>query len=491
MTKKFKIVSISSEVSPYSKSGGLADVARSLPKSLKRLGHSVIIITPLYKITVDIRKHKLKKIFHDIPLQFYKNRELTVSYYKGVLMKGLPIYFVSCDKYFGKKKRIYGSDDENKRFYVFNMAALRLLQLIKFQPDIIHCHDWHTGLIPELVKKKFKGSETLKNAATVFTIHNLTFQLGHNWWGIDGKKRDRGTTPLPDLKNQRHLERINFAKRAILQADIINAVSETYAQEIVKRSFGQDLNRILQNRQHKLFGVVNGIDYNEFNPAVDPGLKMNYDYRKILRKNINKDTLQRRYKLKRDRRYFIIVMTSRIAEQKGFDILLPIIPELMRQSIELIFMGDGDKEYIDKIKKVIKKYPNRIVMTPWEKNKNKETMLYAGGDASLFPSRFEPCGIGQLKSMRYGCVPIARGIGGLSDTIEDYVVDSKTGNGFIFKNYDSASVLVAIIRASSHFHHRRAWRDLVARGMKQSNSWELPAKKYLELYDKALKLKKG
>lgn len=488
--KKLKIVSVSSEIAPFSKSGGLADVARSLPKSLKRLGHNVIIITPLYKKSTDIKKHQLKKIYNNITLHIHKNRELTVSYYKGCLMRGLPVYFVSCDKYFGKKKRIYGSDDENKRFYVFDIAALRLLQLLKFKPDIIHCHDWHSGLIPELMKKKFKGSETLTNAATVFTIHNLTFQFGHNWWGVDGPKRDRGITLLPDFRDQRHLERINFAKRAILHADIINAVSETYAQEIIKRSYGQDLHRILQNREHKLFGVVNGIDFNEFNPAKDPTLKAKYDYRKILRKNINKGTLQRRYNLKRDKRYFILVMTSRIAEQKGFDILMPIISALMRQNTELVIMGDGDKEYIKKINKYIKKYPGRMALTSFDKNKDKETMLYAGGDASLFPSRFEPCGIGQLKSLRYGCLPIAREIGGLSDTIEDYDVKDKTGNGFIFKEYDHSSLLVAIIRAYSHFQHRRAWRDLMVRGMKQSSSWELPAKKYVELYHKALKFKK-
>jgi starch synthase len=487
--KKYRIVSIASEVAPFSKTGGLADVARSLPKSLKRLGHDVIVITPFYKQLIDAEQYGLKKIFADVPLHIAGNLDLTVSFWKGELMRGLPIYFVSADTYFGRKKALYGSEKDNQRFYIFDVAVLKLLLLLQFEPDIIHCHDWHTGLVPELLKKQFNDSESLQKAATVFTIHNLAFQLGHNWWEIPGPKRDRGITPLPDIKNEQDFERINFTKRAILHADVINAVSETYADEILQKNFGQDLHRILQNRKEKLFGVVNGIDYLEFDPNNDPGLTQNYNTAKAQHKLVNKETLQKRYKLAVDPAACVIIMTSRIAEQKGFDILMPIIPAMMDLHTQLVIMGDGDKEYTKQVTKYAKQYPKRIALASFEENPGHETMLYAGGDLSLFPSRFEPCGTNQLKSMRYGCIPVAREIGGLSDTVTDVDTKAPESNGFVFTEYNAFAFLAAIARAYAHFQHPISWKELLVRAMQQSNSWELPARKYVELYKKALKFK--
>lgn len=487
--KKYKIASIASEVAPFSKTGGLGDVTRSLPKSLKRLGHEVIVITPFYKQLIDEKKLGLKKVYSDVSVYMKDSKEITVSYWKGELMRGLPVYFVSADNYFGKQKSLYGYDNDNERFYVFDVAALKLLTLLKFDADIIHCNDWHAGLVPELLKKQFNQSETLQHAATVFTIHNLGYQMGHNWWEVPGPKRDTGITQLPDIENQKAFERVNFTKRAILHADIINAVSETYADEILQSNFGQDLHRILQNRKEKLFGVVNGIDYIEFDPNRDPHLAKQYSSAKPERKLINKEAIQKKYKLEVDPAACIIVMTSRIAEQKGFDILLPIIPALMQLHIQMVFMGDGDKDYIKEIAKLSKQYPKRIAVVGWEENKKDETMLYAGGDLALFPSRFEPCGTNQLKSMRYGCIPVAREIGGLSDTVTDVDTKAPDSNGFVFSDYDSFAFLAAIARAYAHFQHPISWKELVMRAMQQSNSWELPARKYVELFKKALKFK--
>lgn len=488
--KKLKIFSLASEVDPFSKTGGLADVTRSLPKSLRRLGHDVTVFTPLYKKVIVPETYGLKKTWADIKLNFDDNRELTVSYYRGELIKGLPIYFLSCDKYFGRKKNLYGSTHENKRFYIFSVAALKLLELLGTPVDIIHCHDWHAGLVPELLKKKYKHHPLLSSAATVFTIHNLAFQFGYNWWEIPGDKRDNGLRNLPDFNDDKHLERINFTKRAILYSDIVNAVSETYAEEILHTNFGQDLHRILKNRKEKLFGVVNGIDYLQFNPLRDPQLAANYSQTTIDKKQLNKRALQKRLGLAADGSSFVIVMTSRIAEQKGFDILLPDIDPLLQLKTQIIFMGDGDREYAKRIQKLCKQYPDRMALLPYANDQASETMLYAGGDISLFPSRFEPCGTGQLKSFRYGCVPVAREIGGLSDTVSDFDLDRDQGNGFVFTGYDSASLLVAITRAYTHFQHPVVWQKLIVRGMQQSNSWELPARKYLELYRRALRFKK-
>lgn len=489
--KKFRIASLASEVAPFSKTGGLGDVTRSLPKSLKRLGHDVIVITPLYRQIIDAEQLGLKKISDDIDLRIGKEFTTPVSFYKGELMRGLPIYFVAADHYFARKKTLYGSASDNRRFYVFDVAALKLLLLLQFKPDVIHCHDWHTGLVPELMKKQFGASETLANAATVFTIHNLAFQFGHNWWEVPGPKRDNGLVQLPDINDEAPIERINFTKRAILYADVVNAVSETYAEEILNKNYGQDLHRILQNRKDKLFGVVNGIDYGEFDPARDPGLPKQFNHGKVQNKVQNKEALQKLFHLENDATACVIIMTSRIAEQKGFDILLPIMPSLMELNTQFVFLGDGDKEYLKKLAKLIKHYPKRIALASYDTDAQKETLLYAGGDLALFPSRFEPCGTGQLKSMRYGCIPVAREIGGLSDTVTDVDTGDEQSNGFVFENYDSYSFLAALSRAYAHFHHPITWHKLVERAMLQSNSWELPARKYIELYKKALKFKKN
>ena len=487
--KPLKIVSVSAELDPFSKTGGLGDVARSLPKSLHRLGHNVIAITPLYSKLIDRKKHKLEKIYSDVKLQIDKENTVSVSYYRGQLMPGLSVYFVRCDKYFGRKKWPDVSDNEGARFYLFDVAALKLISLLKFKADIIHCHDWHTGLIPYLKKKRFNRSKTLANTATVFTIHNLTFQAGINWWEIPVKYRDKGKGSLPLFKD-RKINYTNFAKRGILYADIINTVSETYADEIIKKNFGQDLHRILVNRKHKLFGVVNGIDYNNYNPQTDPGLKKRYSVDTIHRKIVNKRHLQKVFKLPVDDRMPIIGFTSRIAEQKGFDLLLDILSTVLLRDVQVIIMGDGDKNLIERINKMKKKFPGKICQLPFYVNRKLESLVYAGGDFLLLPSRFEPCGTTQMIAFRYGCVPIVRSTGGLSDTVVNFdPIDYKKGNGFTFKNYNSQELLVAITRALETYKYKNTWKDLMRRGMRVSFSWDLPAQRYLDLYKKAKKFK--
>ena len=483
---KLKIASISAEVDPYSKSGGLADVARSLPKALKRQGHDVIVVTPFYGALIDAKKYKLKKIKEDIEIRIDKENKIKVNYWQTELMEGLPIYFVENEKYFSRRKELYGSGHENRRYLLFDLAVLKLLIKLRFKADIIHCHDWHTGLIPYFLKRDFKSSAILKNAAAVFTIHNLTFQLGHNWWEIPLEERDNGRNGLPKF-NDNKIETINFAKRAIMNADVINAVSETYAKEIMQRDFGQDLHRILRNRQDRLFGIVNGIDYKDYNPQNDPGLYRNFGYYSINLKEKNKLFLQRTYALPEDTQIPVLCMTSRIAEQKGFDLIRDISDILFRFDLQLIIMGDGDKERISQLKGLQKENHKKLIYTPFDKK--METSLYAGADFILIPSRFEPCGINQMKAMRYGCVPIARHIGGFIDTVSNYDPRWRLGNGFVFRKYDSRSMAIAISRAIECYKRENEWKELVEKVMRQSFSWEYPARKYVDLFKTALKIK--
>lgn len=478
--RKFKIATFSAEVDPFAKAGGQADVARSLPKALKRLGHEVIVVMPLHGV-VDIEKYQLKKIAEDISIQVDDNTVRKVNYWAGEMMPGLPVYFVDHHHYFGSRREIYGSKMENKRFLFFSLAALKLLQLIEFQPHVIHCHEWHTGLVPYFLKKRFVDNEFYQNISTLFTIHNLTFQMGRNWWDIPADRKDFGHSPLPDFSDTEAIESINFAKRGILYADIVNTVSEQYAQEILTKEFGQDLHKILEQRKNEFFGIVNGIDYFDYNPATDPGLYRNYDYNSIQRKEKNKRHLQRLAGLPETNDLPVLAMAGRITEQKGYDLLMDVVEPLMRLDLQLVLMGSGDKKYESFIHKMSKKYPKKFGShLPF--NTQQVTQVYAGSDMFLMPSRFEPCGLGQLISLRYGSVPIVHAVGGLADTIFDYDPRTQSGNGFVFDRYDSRDFLVAITRALVNYKYPEYWQRLVMHGMQQSYSWEIPAQKYVALY---------
>ena len=487
MPKKLKIVQISSEVAPFSKTGGLGDVSRSLPKALRRLNQDVMIITPLYGKLIDSDKYKLQLVFSDVNLRLNSKEKISVNYWRGYLMDDLPVYFVECKKFFSKYKRLYGSSRENARFLVFNVAALKLLSLLKFQADIIHCHDWQTGLIPYYLKTDFRYSKTLKKAKTVFTIHNLIFQFGHNWWEVPVENKDYGRTKIPHL-NDPALENINFVKRAILSADIINTVSEQYREEIMTKKFGQDLQRILSNRSDRLLGIINGIDYNIYNPFEDKNLVSRYSPADPKGRAQNKAWLQKKFGLPVIEDVPILCTTSRVTFQKGFESIIKIFPRLVKLDAQFIIIGTGDKKYLQELQKISRKYPNKVAFIPsHEANQKYETRVYAGSEFFLLPSVHEPCGLNQLIAMRYGCIPIVREIGGLYDTVENFDPTTRRGTGFTFRTDDEIMLFGAIVRALENYKHKTVWNNLVKRAMKQSNSWEIPAKKYLELYKKVIK----
>ncbi|MBU1149281.1 glycogen synthase [Patescibacteria group bacterium] len=483
-----QIAFISSEVDPFSKAGGLGDVARSLPKALKRLGHRIIVITPLYH-HIDTKKFGLNLIINDIPLKIDETTTRHFAVWQGWLMEDLPIYFIDSKRYFSGQKRIYGSRFDNRRFFFFDLACLELLKTIKFAPEIIQCNDWQTGLIPYFLRKRYDQDLFFKNTNSVFTIHNLVFQSGHNWWSIPNKLKDLGHGRLPRFQEREKIERINFAKRAIIHADMINTVSEQYAEEIMTKNFGQDLHNHLKKRSDRLFGIVNGIDYDVFNPAQDPGLRVNYDANHLDGKRENKSYLQSLFKLPVNPNIPVIGMATRISEQKGFDLIMDIIDPLMRLDFQLVLVGGGEKMYEKFIRQIRQKHPTKVA-AHLQFSTKIATLIYAGSDLFLMPSRFEPCGLGQLISSRYGSIPIVRATGGLADTIKNYNAKTESGNGFVFKSYDSRDMLVAIARGLENYRHHEKWQKLVKNAMEQSFGWEVPAQKYETLFSKALKLKK-
>ncbi len=486
MPGKLKIVSVSSEVAPFSKTGGLGDVARSLPKAIKRLRHDVIVVSPFYSKVIDSKVHDLKMIANGVSVVLNSGESVLVNFWQGYLMKGLPVYFVEQKKYFSHKKNIYGYENDNERFYVFNLAVIKLLQHIKYQADIIHCHDWQAGLIPYLLKTEYKGVRLFSQVKTIYTIHNLVFQMGSNWWEVPASKKDFGKKKLPSVLNS-DFKYINFAKRGILYADIVNTVSEQYREEIMTKHFGQDLDKILRSREASVFGIINGIDSRVFNPSSDPSLYKNYDYRKIHRKRLNKEFIQEELGLPVDGDVPLFCTTSRVTFQKGFQLISGVLDKIMRHDLQLVILGAGDKNYIKDLKVFAKKYPKKLLVIPsHERTLKYENQVYAGSDFFLLPSHHEPCGINQLKAMRYGCIPIVRRVGGLHDTVKNFNPATSLGTGFSFVQFDEWALFETIIRALETKKYKQVWRDLVVRAMKESNSWELPAKKYILLYRKAL-----
>lgn len=491
---KLKIISVCSEVDPFSKTGGMADVARSLPKALKKHGHFIRVFTPLYPY-IDKSAHKLKLIFENIPLLIDESKSVNFSVWQGWLSEGLPIYLIEETEYLSrhypeqkKPSDLYLGSKDNQRFIIFNLAVIESLKLLDIKPDIIQCHDWQAGLIPYYLKKRYQDETRFTNTATIFTIHNLTYQLGGNWWEIPSKIRDDERQPLPLFQNKDIIRNINLAKRGIANADIVNTVSEKYAEEIMTKKFGNGLHGILKQKKHRVFGIVNGIDYADWNPSTDPGLIERYDYDSLHNKTKNKLYLQELVGLPPDPKVPLIGWTSRLTEQKGIELIIEIIEPLLRMDIQMVILGEGAKKYTDYFAKVSKNHPKKIAAI-FDFDNQKETMVLAGADIFLLPSRFEPCGLAQLKSLRYGAIPVVHAVGGLVDTISDYNPRTGRGNGFVFKKYDSRDLLIAITRAIVNHRHRESWLKMVRRGMQQSFSWEIPAEKYVLLFRKALRTK--
>ena len=495
MDKPLKILVVSAEAVPFAKVGGLADVAGSLPKALRRLGHDARLALPKYG-QINEAQFGLTKILDSLPVPAGSNHELA-SISKSTV-EGMPAYLVGNDKYFGREE-VYGYDDDGERFVFFCRAALEMLKALDWQPDVIHCNDWHTGIIPNWLKTIYKDDPFFANTATAFTIHNLAYQ------GIFGPEllefaglADYGLIPYPTDEGLSRV--VVLMARGILFAAVINTVSEKYAQEILTPEYGERLDPILVQRRDRLFGILNGLDYEVWNPATDPDIAVNYDDAPPLSppklggkeggRVENKLALQREAGLPPDPDVPLIGMISRLADQKGFDILAEASDQLMELDLQFVLLGTGEERYHKIFADVAGKYQGQAAVF-LEFDGALARRIYAGSDAFLMPSRFEPCGLGQLIAMRYGSVPIVRSTGGLADTVQDYDPATGQGNGFAFTDYSEEALLAAVKRAVETYRHKDTWRTLMERGMRADFSWGVSARKYVELYHKALEFKQG
>lgn len=475
-----KILFVASESVPFIKTGGLADVVGSLPKYINKEEFDVRIMLPKYLALPESYKAQMKYLTHFYMDLAWRNQ------YVGVFQlnfDGITFYFIDNEYYF-EGSTPYGNIYEDiEKFAFFSKAALSILPLLDFKPDIIHCHDWQTGLLPVYLKDKFQEENFYKKIKTVFTIHNLKFQ---GVWNVNTVKDITGLSEYyftPD-KLEAYGD-ANYLKGGIVYSDFVTTVSETYANEIKTPFFGEGLDGLINARSNFLEGIINGIDYEEYNPETDTLIDKNYSVFNFRKDKIkNKRALQQELGLEKNDKVFMIGIVSRLTDQKGFDLIDYCIEEICAEDVQLVILGTGEEKYENLFRHYQWKYPERVSANIYYSNE-KAHKVYAACDAFLMPSLFEPCGLSQLISLRYGTVPIVRETGGLKDTVLPYNEYEGTGTGFSFQNYNAHEMLSIINYAKKTFiTKKREWNKIIERGMGKDYSWKNSAKKYESLYNR-------
>ena len=471
---------IGSECYPFVKTGGLGDVMSALPKSLAKLNIDVKVIIPRYKC---------------IPQKFQEKMEYRGSfdmnlcsdgkqYYVGIMEyqeDGVVYDFIDNDEFFSWGNPYTNLIDDIPKFCYFAKAALAALNYLNWTPDVVHCHDWQAALVPLYLRTCFQDTD-VGRAISVLTIHNLKFQ------GIYDRKKIQYWSGLPDYvfnkdcMIQNWLD-ANMLKGGIAYSNKVTTVSNTYAWEIQTEEYGEGLAEHLRYHNNKILGIVNGIDTDIWNPATDKLLAADYDEKSAIKnKKINKKALQESLGLDVDEHKMVIGLISRLTNQKGLDLVNDVIPGIMDEHTQVVVLGTGDSQYENTFRYYENKYKGNFCAYI-AYNENVAHNIYAGCDALLVPSRFEPCGLTQLIAMRYGAVPIVRETGGLKDTVQPYNMFENTGNGFTFDRYESGLLYDAINRAKTlYFENRKSWDDMVIRDMNKDVSWEKSAKQYKDLY---------
>ncbi len=476
-----KILFASSECVPFVKTGGLADVCGTLPAIFDPDEFDVRVVLPNYTCIPDEYRNQFSYVTH-----FYMGTGPYVpSKYVGVLTyeyRGITFYFIDNEEYFSGVSPYADLRFDIEKFCFFDKAVLSMLPLIDFQPDLIHCHDWQTGLIPVYLRTEFQGDMFFWGMRSIITIHNLRFQ------GIWDVQTMMGLTGLPgDLFTPDKLEyngSANMLKGGIVYADYITTVSETYAEEIQMPYYGEGLDGLLSARHFDIQGILNGIDYDHFNPATDPCLFQNYDvdtFRK--KKGVNKERLQEMLGLSKDRRKFLIGLVSRLSEQKGLDLISYCFDRIIDENTQFVILGTGQENYENMFRYFAGEYPDHVSANICY-SEDLAQKIYASADAFLMPSLFEPCGLAQMISFRYGTVPIVRETGGLRDTVQPYNEYDNCGTGFAFSNYNADDMLYVINYAKRiFFEKKRQWNQIIDRGMVEDFSWNASARKYQNLYN--------
>lgn len=473
-----RIAYIASECVPFIKTGGLADVVGTLPKIFDKSEYDVRIIIPNYMCIPSKYKEKLK---------FITNFQMDIgdrSQYVGIMYmeyEGVPIYFIDNEYYFNGLSPYSEDKWDIEKFCYFSKAALAILPVVGFRPDIVHCHDWQAGMVPVYLKTLFAGNPFFSGIRSIMTIHNLKFQ---GKWSIEHIKYCSG---LPDYLFTADKLEINSAgsmlKGGLVYADTITTVSNTYAYEIQTPYYGEGLDGLLQARHQSLVGIVNGIDYDVYNPEKDKHLEKAYNIKNFRKNKVaNKLALQKELGLPVDKSQFVLGIISRLTDQKGLDLVDAVMIEICQDGVQFVVLGTGDQRYEDMFRYYQGIHPAKVSANIYFSDALSHKM-YGGCDAILVPSRFEPCGLTQLMALRYGSLPIVRETGGLKDTVIPYDEYNQSGTGFSFANYDAQELLNTINYAKEVFYnHKKEWEAMQVRAMEQDYSWNTSAKRYEDLY---------
>lgn len=480
VSQPLKILVVSAEVAPYAKVGGLADVAGALPKALRALGHDVRVVMPRYG-TVDVDKYGLRKVLSGLPVPL-AHQPVPADVFMGHLGDDIPVYLIENAQFFGREG-MYGFWDDDARFVYFSRAALEMVRALDFKPDVIHVNDWHSAVIPNMLARLYADDPFYAGIATALTIHNLAFQGTYGYGtlhlaGLDQWGLIKGGAPgLDDV--------VNLLGRGVHFSDVVNTVSQRYAREILTPEFGEGMDPVLRLFRGKLQGIRNGIDYDVFNPQTDPAIHAYYGIETVDRKAANKVALQRELGLPEDPSLPVIGIISRLYDQKGLDLVSNILWGLMRLRLQLVVLGTGDPRYEETFRASARDNPEKVSTTIGFRPALAQR-IYAGADLFMMPSRFEPCGLGQLISLRYGTIPIVRATGGLADTVDDWDPVAQTGNGFVFEAYDHWDLFAQVVRALETFRQPALWRRLQSNAMSTDVSWTNSALQYVELYRSAM-----
>ena len=459
MADGLKILFVAAEAAPLAKVGGMGDVVGTLPKVLRAMGHDVRIFMPYYGFL------PAKVAIPSKPVWAGKAMGQDVEVFQTTLPdSNVPVYLSGHASF--APTRTYGGDDESWRFTLFSRTCVEF-SLSYWRPQVVHCHDWHTGMVPVWLHAE-------PDIATVFTIHNLAYQ---------GPSREQldAITPCPD-----YMEGVNVMSAALLFSDIVNTVSPTYAQQIQTAEYGESLEGLLSSISDKVTGILNGIDPKAFDPASDGKLTHNFSLQSLEKRQLNKASIQKEMGLPVDDSVFLIGMVSRLVEQKGLDLLMQVLDQFMAYTnVQFAVLGTGESDYEQGLLEVATRFPTRFAVYIMYSDAVARR-IYAGADAFLMPSRFEPCGISQMIALRYGCIPLVRRTGGLVDTVIHHDPVAQVGTGYCFDRYEPLDLYTCMVRAWEGFQYKDAWRSLQRRAMVVDHSWDKSAQTYVQTYQKIL-----
>jgi len=479
-----KIAFVASEITPFAKSGGLADVAAALPRALYELGHDVRVFMPLYASVRD-KGFALQKVsgIQDVPLLLGEH-PYQFSVYSSILPDSdLPVYLIDCPALFARSTLYTTDSDEHRRFILLQRAALESLQRMQFAPEILHCNDWHTGLLPLMIKTSYRWDRLFQQTKSLLSIHNIGYQ------GIFSAIT-RGDIGIGDIVSHVRSEdlvagQINWLKEGLFHADAVSTVSPTYAREICTPQGGYGLENVLLGRSDGVTGILNGVDYESWNPATDKTLPARYDAANLQGKQQCKLVLLQQAQLSLPGETPVIGIVSRLAMQKGIDILIDSLPELLTtRDFALCVLGNGEQPYVDFFNTLMQDFPDRVYF----RNGYDEALAHlieAGSDMFLMPSLYEPCGLNQLYSLKYGTIPIVRKTGGLADSVQMW--DGNAGDGIVFNDYDAPAVIWAVNTALDLFKDKSAWPQMIRNAMSRNFSWPHQAQEYVQLYERMMR----